>query len=437
MRAFSFIKRTIFWTNDFFHGGVVYKFYSAMNKTLKSKKDGVIIQQHALDSIINYAVTNSPFYKVYEGKRISDFPIVDKNFLKEHLEEIKVPIERIPNQGKHPLCIQKTSGSTGSPFAIPMDYMKRKRRIAEIKWFNKLIGFNSHDMLVQCRVWTNWHKKNNSQILKENIIPVNIQSMDDTTLEKLCRTVKQNKAKFILAYAGWYDSLFYYIQNHPDCKKDLKTVKACISCSEALNTNTKDKMLEYAHIPIVERYSNEEGGMLGQKTLKFDNFILNHSGYYFEFIKLDSDEPAGPGELSRIVITDLYNHAFPLIRYDTGDTAIYALGDATSGGWDYITKLYGRRLDLIFDSYGSPVHPMSFARILKNIDGIKQWQFIQNDETKYMLKLNCDKNLDENNCKNAVKKVLGDKAEIEIEYVDEIPVLGSGKRKAVINNWRK
>ena len=37
-------------------------------------------------------------------------------------------------------------------------------------------------------------------------------------------------------------------------------------------------------------------------------------------LKLDSDEPAEPGELGRIVVTDYYNKTFPMVRYDTGDT---------------------------------------------------------------------------------------------------------------------
>ena len=195
MISLTIIKRGCFWLSDLLNGGVILRNYLLIGKTLDSKKKGLIIQQNALESILNFATINSSFYKSFLGKKITEFPIVDKNFLKEHIEEITVPIERIPKQGNRPLYIQKTSGSTGSPFAIPMDLMKRKRRIAEIKWFNKLIGFNSHDMLVQCRVWTNWHKKNNSQIFKENIIPVNIQSMDDATLKQLCQTVKQNKAK--------------------------------------------------------------------------------------------------------------------------------------------------------------------------------------------------------------------------------------------------
>ena len=436
MLAFPFVKRTLFWLSDLFHGGIVFSFYTEMDRTLKSKAKGKEIQEKALNNILDYASKNSPYYSSYKGKCIESYPIVDKVFLKEHMNEISVPIEKIAGQKNRSIFIQKTSGSTGMPFAIPMDFKKRKRRIAEIKWFNNLIGFHSHDMLVQCRVWTNWHNKKFFEVFKENIIPVNIQSMNENILRNFCQIVKKNKAKYILAYAGWYDALVSYIEKHPETKRLLKTVRACISCSEALNPVTEDKLLNIAGIPIIERYSNEEGGMLGQKTLYEENFILNHSGYFFEFLKLDSDAKAEPGELSRIVITDLYNHAFPLIRYDTGDTAIFAKGDTEKKGWEVITKLYGRRFDLIFDTNGNPVHPMSFARVLKNIDGIRQWQFVQNSAKHYLLKLNTDHSVDEDKCRTEIMQIMGRDSELTIEYVQEIPVLKSGKRKAVINNWR-
>lgn len=35
-----------------------------------------------------------------------------------------------------------------------------------------------------------------------------------------------------------------------------------------------------------------------------------------------------------------------------------------------------------------------------------------------------------------LKSFLGDDASIEVEYVEEIPVLKSGKRKQVVNNYK-
>lgn len=65
-------------------------------------------------------------------------------------------------------------------------------------------------------------------------------------------------------------------------------------------------------------YSNEENGIMGIQKEEDESYRIDTESYYYEILKLDSDEPAEPGELGRIVITDLYNYAIPLIRYDNG-----------------------------------------------------------------------------------------------------------------------
>ena len=188
-------------------------------------------------------------------------------------------------------------------------------------------------------------------------------------------------------------------------------------------------------VPIVECYANEENGVLAQQKVSDNNYYLNNGSYIFEILKLESDEPAEYGELGRIVITDLYNYAFPMIRYDTGDTAILEKGNDISGGWDYVSKLYGRRLDLIYDANGNPIHPMNFARVLKNFSGIKQWQFIQKTEKEYLLKLNAEINIDQKRIIQEILNIVGN-GNVSIEFVDDIPVLASGKRKPVICEWK-
>lgn len=49
---------------------------------------------------------------------------------------------------------------------------------------------------------------------------------------------------------------------------------------------------------------------------------MDTSGVYLEVLKLEEDIPAGDGELGRLVITDLYNYAFPPIRYENGDIVV-------------------------------------------------------------------------------------------------------------------
>lgn len=435
----GFIKRNLYWMKDFLRGRVVRKHFISLKNELKNVEYGRTVQINNLERLLNYATKYSQFYQKYSGLPLKEFPVVNKNILNQNYDKVLIPIQFIPEQETLNIHIQKTSGSTGTPFCVPQDSRKRHRRVAELKYFGEDVGFKSHERLGQCRIWTKWHSKSKKQIFWENIIPININKMDDETLSKLCEIVKKEKIIALRAYASWYDKILEFFEVGKGDLNDFKKVKVAISISEALNEETRERFLSLLNIPIVECYADEEGGILAQQKIGDTNYYLNHPSYYFEFLKLDRDEPAEYGELARIVFTDLYNYAFPLIRYDTGDIGILQCGktNKASYGWDYMSNLYGRRLDLVYDVYGNPIHPMNFARVLKNIEGILQWQFIQRGEKEYVLKLNTKNLSDKTKIIEEVKGILGEAAYIVVEEVDEIPVLASGKRKCVVCEWKK
>lgn len=431
----GFIRRSLYWTNDYLHGSPVGKHYREIRKILNNKEKGEVIQEEALNNLLKYASKNCPFYAAYDPTDITSFPIVNKNILIENHEKVAVSAECIPEQKTEKIYVQRTSGSTGTPFAVPADTRKRNRRIAELKYFGTIAGYKSHEKLGQCRVWTKWHSKSKKQQFMENILAINISKMDDEVVKNLIETVKKEKVVALLGYANWFDQVAAYLAKHP---VKLPSLKVIFTGSEMLKEGTRSELKRLIGCNVLERYSNEEQGILGQQSIYGSTeYYLNHASYYFELLKLDSDEPAEPGELGRIVITDLYNYAFPLIRYDTGDTAIAESGNELSHNWMYISKLYGRRLDLIYDVNGNPIQPMALARILKNLQGIIQWQFVQCGEKEYKIKLNMEEKVSTDECVKELKELLGNGASITVELVNEIPILASGKRKPVLQEWKK
>ena len=431
----GFLRRSIYWTNDFLHGSPVGKHYREIHTILNDEKRGKQLQAESLKNLLEFAKKHSAFYSQYDSNDITSFPIVNKNILIANHDQVAVKAEDIPEQKTKEIYVQRTSGSTGTPFAVPADTRKRNRRIAELKYFGMLGGFKSHEKLGQCRVWTKWHNKSKKQQFMENILAINISKMDNDTVKNLVETVKNEHVVALLGYANWFDQIAQYLGEHPT---PLPSLKVIFTGSEMLKEQTRSELKRLIGCNVLERYSNEEQGILGQQSAKGEyEYYLNHASYYFEILKLEEDKPAEPGELGRIVITDLYNYAFPLIRYDTGDTAIMAEGNKLSHGWPYISKLYGRRLDLIFDTNGNPVQPMALARILKNLKGIIQWQFIQTGEHEYKIRLNMEENISTKECEAELLELLGERAEISVEKVKEIPILASGKRKPVVNEWKK
>ena len=195
----GFIKRNAFWIKDFFNGRKVRKHFCQIKRGMRYCIKAKERQQSDLLKLLNHATTNSEFYKKYaESELLLDhFPVVNKNILNQNADKVAVAYNLIPEQETENIHVQKTSGSTGTPFCVLQDSRKRYRRIAELKYFGEDVGFKSHEKLAQCRVWTNWHNKSKKQSIRENIYPVNVSKMDDETLSSLCYLVKKEKNSFI------------------------------------------------------------------------------------------------------------------------------------------------------------------------------------------------------------------------------------------------
>ena len=437
----SCFLRISFWIKDFIKGSPIRKPYNEIKYLSEhSYEDGLAIRECKLKALLKHASPNTIFYKGYSDN-LNEYPIMNKSLYIENYSSIKVCDESIPGQiGK--LHIQSTSGSTGTPFAIPQDTLKRQRRIAELKFFGKKVGFKTHDKLIHLRTWNKWQSKTPTQIKKENIIPFDISDLGTNKLRDLCYLINKERAICLRGYASSFNFLSQYVKENPIKFPSLKII---IAGSETLHEDIRSNVKETLKCEIISQYANEECGILAQERIPTSNtdnpMYLNHASYFFEILNLNDDTPVGYGELGRIVITDLHNYAFPIIRYDTGDVGILLPPNKHSNGYPILGKLYGRRYDICYTTSGNPFFPMTIGRVLKHYKEIAQWQFIQKDSKSYTLKLilkNNTKNTD--NIKQAVcelKEHIGNDANIKIEYTSSIPVLSSGKCKPVINEWKK
>lgn len=442
MGIHSTYLRYRFWISDYIKGSPIGKPYNEIKKISKlpfQQKEKK--REEKLKDLLMFAQKNTAFYKNIRSYNLKDYPVIDKSILIQHHKEIEVPKGSIPKQIED-VYVQKTSGSTGIPLEIPQDTLKRRRRIAELKYFGKQVGFNTHELLVHLRIWNKWQSKSLKQIRRENIIPFDISDMGEHTMKELCKLIKNEKVFALRGYASIIDRLANYVIEHPQTFPNLKII---ISVSETLQDETREKVKKYLKSEIISQYANEECGILAQElppTKSSDNVMyINHIGYYFEILKMESDEPTDYGEIGRIIITDLHNYAFPLIRYDTGDVGILLPPDKRSHGYPVLGKLLGRKLDVCYTTKGEPFSSMLLSRTLKHYDKILQWQFIQKEEKEYCIKVIMKSNdqADEY-LKPAISElmyVLGPDAIINIKQVDEIPVLASRKRKPVINEWKK
>ena len=287
------------------------------------------------------------------------------------------------------------------------------------------------------RVWVNNVRKSKFQLLQENLIMMDSSRMDEKALEEMFHVIEKKKVKCLVGYSSALGELSEYIRKTGrDCSRCV--VKAIIPISETMPEPVRRTLEKQFNCPVRAWYSNEENGIMGLQNREDEGYHIDTETYYYEILKMDSDEPAEPGELGRIVITDLFNYAFPILRYDNGDTAVAARKEKNGRFKLYLSELYGRRSDLIYDCEGKAVTPYIITNNLWDIQGVKQYRFIQEDVRDYTIWLNGDPEaMDREEILRRIRPYLGEEARIKVEIVDEIPVLASGKRKYIENRCEK
>lgn len=434
--------RCRFWLLDFKKGSPIRKQYNDVKYlSTHSKSKCAYRMDSKLHSLLEFAQRNSRFYANYNSFNLQDYPVMNKVSLIENMNYIRVSDDKIPGQ-EGVVHIQRTSGSTGVPLAIAQDTLKRQRRIAELKYFGKIVGFTTHEKLVHLRTWNKWQSKTSKQIKTENIIPFDISKFGPDELENLCNILVKENVVCIRGYSTTISNLANFIKNSTK-QWSFPHLKIVIAGGEALYDDVRQMVKDTMHCEIISQYADEECGILAQEripTKDKDNIMyFNNASYIFEVLKLEADEPVEYGEVGRIVITDLHNYAFPLIRYDCGDTCVLGAPNEFSNGFPVIEKLYGRRFDLTYSTDGKAISPLTYGRTLKNFDSVIQWQFVQLDEKKYELRVMLKDGYSISSLDEAYQlfmDVLGEGADFSIYEVADIPVLASGKRKPVMNEWK-
>lgn len=410
-------------------------------KLLKEKNKSCILQGvdesypvERIEKLLDYACKHSDFYKPYQKETSLDkFPVMTKADYNAHREEILCGQYR--NKKLYKLS---TSGSTGTPFHLFCDSGKLSRIHMNFISVMELNGFRMGMKRGEFRVWIPGKNTISPwKSFKNNLIMMDISNMGEEALAKICACIKKKKIQVLVAYSGAITALVSYMQRHKIDPAKWK-VEMIFTMGEALPQDTYERVKEVFGFEPVRSYGNNENGFVAVGLSGEKDYTIDLYNFHVEILKLDSDEPQEDGKLGRIVVTDYYNRAFPVIRYDTGDTGIRIRRKKEGKVTEKFTEIYGRRGSLLFNTKGEPLSIHVFMNVLINLEGIvHQAKCIQWGEKDYQLLVNADREkIKEKELVDSYRHYLGEDAQIKVDYVEEIPQQASGKTMVCENKWK-
>lgn len=431
MKVLEFARRVLFWTADFFKGGNIRRHLNeiAFIQTNYPNEEAKKIEWAYLRKLLEHSAETVPFYENLKGRvALENFPVVDKAYIRDHFDLFKS--KKYVDKKNHKVS---TSGSTGNPFCIYHNKTKRERNTADTIYFAKKNGFEVGARLYYLRLWDKQYKKSGWLSWMQNIDMQSVDDLGDKEITAwLTKFEKDSSTKSLLAYTSALQSIFKYLEAKK--AKPLNTkVNSIIAIAEGLDDYVRNGVQKYFNAEIVSRYSNSENGIIAQQDIGKRKFEINWASYHVEILDLNHDVPVENGESGRIVITDLFNYCMPMVRYDTGDIGRMEM---ESDGSLVFSKIEGRKMDMFTNTKGEYVSSHIVHHILQ-FNGIDQFQFVEEENNDYIIKLKVSGDFDyenEEKLKNRYKEYFGEDANIMIEYVNDIPLLPSGKRKLVINN---
>ena len=426
MQIGEVLRRVVFNGLDAVKGGKLKKLKEVNKREIVEGVTEEYVERR-IQALLEYAKDHSPYYRENpQWNELSDFPVLTKGDFIEAYD--KILTDNSSEQGN--LYRLSTSGSTGTPFTVLCDGDKMNRVNMNFISCMELNGFRMGMKRGEFRAWIKGKNTISKwKSFKNNLIMVDISNMGDESLEKICRDIEKKKIQVLVSYSSALVALSQYLKKTGRNISKWK-VEMIFSMGEALPDGTYDLLQEIFGFSPVRSYGNNENGFIAIQLGEEKEYTIDLYNFYTEILKMDSDEPAEPGELGRIVVTDYYNKTFPMIRYDTGDTGKIRLYKDEKGRLHgKFVEIYGRRGSLIYNCQGEPLSIHVFMNILLNFEGIVyQAKCIQREKKEYELLINADREkLQIEEVLAAYRKYLGAEAQIKVTYVEEIPVQSSGK----------
>jgi phenylacetate-CoA ligase len=398
------------------------------------------LQWQRLRALLDHAQEHCPFYRErfrQAGLGPADLRGPEDLRLLPPLEKREVqeqgPDLVADNWPRHDLIANQTGGSTGTPIAF---YLSRERscsRLAATLRHNAWAGWQVGD-----RAAVIWGAPTDQpaadlrgrlrRLLLREPLWLDAGCLTRENMTEFHTTLLHYRPRFLLAYAravvlfarflkarGW-------VPHRPD---------ALITSAEVLEDADRLLLEEVFGCRVFNRYGCREVSVIASECPAHSGLHVMAEGLYVEVET--SRGPARPGETGSILVTDLLNHAMPLIRYRIGDMGAWAAGSCPCGRHlPRLEKIAGRVTDFLVGSDGRLVSGVFLATyVVAQRPSLGQVQIRQDRPGAVVYRIRPGRDFqperDLDYLRRATRVYLGPDTAVEAECVEDLPAEPSGK----------
>jgi phenylacetate-CoA ligase len=379
------------------------------------------------------AVGYDPRYDFRGPEDLTHLPILTKKILKE--TPTRALIRESDWDHLDSYFCDVTSGTTGLPLVIYRDRYSRGLQIA--KWLRVLFnnGYRPTQRVLSFATQGQLPVQR-SAIQKLGLFrreAIGYELDPDSALD----AIQAYRPHVLYGGPSAFDFLFDAMEQR---QERLTGVRLIIMTGEMIRERTRARCGLLAGVDVTESYGTVEMGVMAYQTPKREGLQLNEDLTHFEFVD-DNGAPAKPGDVCRIIVTDLSAKLMPFIRYEQGDRVVFSESINESGERQrYIQRIIGRDNDYAILGDGTRRHFVPYYEALDVFTELKRFRIVQLEPDLFDILMVADKDYFDgikSELFARLQRLCGDRPQYRLRLVDEIPSDPSGKIRMLISNVRQ
>lgn len=400
------------------------------------------LQDQRAARLAAFAMDASPFYRRVYGERGVDpraladreawqeLPILDRATVKEHGAEFPTP--EAVGANVRPAV---TGGSTGEPLRTMHDARVPSLALSwrMYSWW----GVRPYDDLARIGRWS----FGRLDTLKNDVSwwPTRQRYLDAglisaETMTAFHRELTRVRPRLFEGYVGAMLEFADFLESRG---LTIPPPVAIATTAAPLTAPVRARLESVFGAPVYDEYRGSEFGWMAGECERRDGLHVFSDVRRIEVVDADG-RPAAPGELGDLVITDLANRVFPMIRYRTGDRGILRAEPCACGrALPLMEQPQGRTTDLIRLPSGAVLAHRLMGMFGEHPEAVRLFQIHQQADYSIVVRVvlgdGADARSQVESAVAALRDRIADEVPVRTEVVDALPYTG-GKTKYVISD---
>jgi phenylacetate-CoA ligase len=397
-------------------------------------------QSEKLRALVRHAYDNVPYYRErWKALKISPDDIRSRSDLHKlpvlTKEEIRQNADRFVSQKtpRRELLSRHTSGTTGKGLHFYMTreavafqwavWWRHRLRfgVSPGTWHANFTGQRVIPITQRTPPYWRWNRPMH-QIL------INMQSLTPAKIGSIVELLNSQRFDF---YAGYPSFIHMLALNASDAGLRLASPPRVIftGAENMLDFQRRD-IQAFTGAILTDHYGCTEACCNASRCPEF----VYHED--FEFGIMEGLDRAPGDSAKTIVCTGFACDAFPFIRYEVGDTAVWQDGKGCKCGRSsrVLLRVEGRTDDYVVTPEGARIARLDY--LFKDALNVKEAQIVQErleEITILLVRRGAYSTKDELEIRRDIRSWLSPSLEVRFEYVQEIPRGQNGKFRAVLS----